>query len=281
VRASFADLLAEATGRGGAVGAFTCYNLETAVGVLRAAESARLGVVLLLSPGSFRGPGGRVLAAALVAAADEAEVPACVQLDHVADPALVGQALEAGAGAVMADGSALPDEENVALVCRAVELAGRFGAHVEAELGRIEGDEDVAAAAEAGALTDPDGAASFVRRTGAACLAVSIGNVHGRYARPPNLDWDRLRAIRERVDVPLSLHGTSGLSDDDVRHTVGLGVAKFNVNTELREAYFEATASALDRVSVGADVLGLNGAQAEGVARAVAAKLALCTPPAS
>ena len=281
MRASFADLLAGASSRGGAVGAFTCYNLETAVGVLAAAESARLGVVLLLSPGSFRGPGGRLLAAALVAATDQADIPACVQLDHVADLALVEQALEAGVGAVMADGSALPDEENVALVCRAVELAGRFGAHVEAELGRVEGEEDVAAAAEAGNLTDPEEAASFVRRTGAACLAVSIGNVHGRYARSPSLDWDRLRAIRERVDVPLSLHGTSGLRDDDVRRAVGLGVAKFNVNTELREAYLETTAGAPDRLSAGADVLGLNGAQAEAVARAVTAKLALCAPPAS
>jgi ketose-bisphosphate aldolase len=280
VRASFADLLAGASGRGGAVGAFTCYNLETAVGVLAAAEGARLGVVLLVSPGSLRGPGGPLLAAALVAAAERAEVPACVQLDHVADLALVEQALEAGVGAVMADGSALPDEENVALVCRAVELVGRFGAHVEAELGRVEGEEDIAAAAEAGALTDPLEAASFVRRTGAACLAVSIGNVHGRYARPPSLDWGRLRAICERVDVPLSLHGTSGLPDDDVRHAVELGVAKFNVNTELREAYLEATEGGLERLSAGADVLGLNAAQAEAVARAVAAKLALCAPSA-
>lgn len=148
-------------------------------------------------------------------------------------------------------------------------------------LGRVEGEEDVAAAAEAGVLTDPEEAASFVRRTGAACLAVSIGNVHGRYARPPRLDWDRLRAIRESVDVPLSLHGTSGLADGDVRRAVGLGVAKFNVNTELREAYLETTAGALEPVSAGADVLGLNGAQTEAVARVVAGKLALCAPPVS
>jgi tagatose 1,6-diphosphate aldolase GatY/KbaY len=278
MRVSFADLLADASRRGGAVGSFTCYNLETASGVLRAAEAHGVGVVLLLSPGSFKGRGGPLLAAALVALADRAPVPACVQLDHVADLAASEAALELGAGAVMADGSALPDEENARLVRAAVELADRFGAHVEAELGRVEGSEDVATAAAAGALTDPDEAVSFVERTGAACLAVSIGNVHGRYARPPRLDWERLRAIRELVGIPLSLHGTSGLGDDDVRRAVELGVAKLNVNTELREAYLEATAAALHCVAPGADVLALNEAQEDAVAGAVASKLALFVP---
>jgi ketose-bisphosphate aldolase len=278
VRASFAELLAAAAVRGAALGSFTAYNLETAVGVLRAAEERGTAVVLLLSPGSFRGRDGRLLASALVALADRAAVPACVQLDHVADLAAVEEALALGVGAVMADGSALPDEDNAAFVREAAALARGAGGHVEAELGRVEGSEDVAAAAAAGALTDPERAAAFVARTGAACLAVSVGNVHGRYARPPRLDWERLAAIRERVNVPLSLHGTSGLPDVDVRRAVELGVAKLNVNTELREAYLAATGRTLDGVRRGADVLALNAAQADAVAAAVAAKLALCDP---
>jgi tagatose 1,6-diphosphate aldolase GatY/KbaY len=274
--ASFAELLADAAARRGAVGSFTAYNLETAVGVLRAAEERGKGVVLLLSPGSFRARGGRFLAAALVTLAERSSVPACVQLDHVAELAAIEEAFELGVGAVMADGSALPDEENGALVRAAVAHARRAGGHVEAELGRVEGGEDVAAAAAAGALTDPGAAAGFVARTGAACLAVSIGNVHGRYAQPPRLDWERLAAIRERVDVPLSLHGTSGLPDADVRRAVELGAAKLNVNTELREAYLAATARQLGRVREGADVLALHEAQADAVAAAAAAKLALC-----
>lgn len=278
MRASLADLLADASARGAAVGSFTAYNLETAAGVLRAAEERGRGVVLLLSPGSFRTRDGRLLAAALVALADRAAVSACVQLDHVADLAAMEDALALGVGALMADGSALSDEENAELVQAAVRLARRAGAHVEAELGRVEGDEDVAAAAAAGVLTDPEGAAEFVARTGSACLAVSIGNVHGHYAQPLRLDWERLAAIRGRVDVPLSLHGTSGLPDADVRRAIGLGVAKLNVNTELRDAYLAATERELGRVADGADVLALNEAQADAVAATVAAKLALCEP---
>jgi ketose-bisphosphate aldolase len=271
--APFAQLVEEAAARGGAVGAFTCYNVETAVGVLRAAEGARRGVILLVGEKSFRAPGGDLLLAALVAAAGRSPVPACVQLDHVDDGELIARAFALGAGAVMADGSRLPYEENVAFV-----RAAARGGSVEAELGGIEGDEDVAAAVAAGALTDPDEAADFVSATGAACLAVSIGNVHGTYREPPRLDWPRLAAIRERVPVPLSLHGASGLSDDDLRRAIERGVAKVNVNTELRERYLDATAERLEAVRAGARVLELNAAQADAVAGAAAAKLAAFEP---
>src|SRR5207244_4853159 len=117
----------------------------------------------------------------------------------------IRSAFELGAGAAMADGSHLELDANVELV-RAAASAGE----VEAELGGIAGDEDVARAVAAGALTDPDQAAAFAERSGAACLAVSIGNVHGTYSEPPALDWERLAAIRPRVELPLSLHGASG-----------------------------------------------------------------------
>src|SRR5207249_12055319 len=104
------------------------------------------------------------------------------------------------------------------------------------------------AAVAAGALTDPGDAARFVERSNAACLAVSIGNVHGVYRGPPALDWARLEEIRRRVNVPLSLHGASGLSDDDLRHAIRLGISKVNLNTELRQRYLEVTAERLDAV---------------------------------
>lgn len=197
-----------------------------------------------------------------------------MQLDHVRDLGLIEAALELGAGAVMADGSRLELEDNVAFVRAAADLAAARGAAVEAELGGIEGDEDVAGGAAAGRLTDPDEAATVVRRTGAACLAVSIGNVHGHYQRPPRLDWPRLAAIRDRVGVPLSLHGASGLPDQDVRRAVAMGVAKVNVNTQLREAYLRATAQAVDAVADGLRLLELHEAQASAVAPVVAGKLA-------
>jgi len=178
----------------------------------------------------------------------------------------------------MADGSKLPLDENAAFVRAAAAAAAPHGGEVEAELGGIAGDEDAAAAPAAGALTDPEEAADFARRSGAACLAVSIGNVHGAYREPPALDWARLERIRRCVATPLSLHGASGLPDGDLARAIRLGICKVNVNTELRERYLQATAARLERARAGARVLELNLAQAEAVAEAVAAKLAALEP---
>jgi tagatose 1,6-diphosphate aldolase GatY/KbaY len=268
VHARFSELLTEARARGSAVGAFTCYNLETAVGVLRAAEARRRAVILLVSERSFAAPGGSLLLSALVAVADRTAVPTCVQLDHVRELEPIEAAFALGAGAVMADGSKLDLEKNVDFV-----LAAACRGEVEAELDGIEGEEDVAEAVAAGALTDPDEAAWFAERSGAVCLAVSIGNVHGAYREPPVLDWPRLEEIRHRVEVPLSLHGASGLSDDDLRRAIDLGVSKVNVNTELRERYVEVTGERIEAVRDGARVLELNRVQANSIAELAAAKL--------
>jgi tagatose 1,6-diphosphate aldolase GatY/KbaY len=263
----FRELLAECRSRGAAAGAFTCYNLETATGVVAAASARASGVVLLITEQSFRAQGGDLLLAALRAVAERSPVPACVQLDHVGDLELIEAAFELGAGAVMADGSRLPLEENVELVRRAVETGRRLGGQVEAELGHVSGDEDVAGTVEVGALTDPDEAAAFVERTGTACLAVSIGNVHGRYRTPPALDWARLEAIRGRgVSAALSLHGASGLPQADLRRAVSLGIAKVNVNTALRDRYLSALAEHLPSAREGARVLQLGLAVADDLA---------------
>jgi tagatose 1,6-diphosphate aldolase GatY/KbaY len=271
--ARFTDLLAEARAQRRATGAFTAYNLETATAVLRAAEARGTGVILLVSEAAFRAPGGVSLVAGLCSAADTAAVPCCVQLDHVADLELMRAALAAGCAAVMADGSRLGDEDNVALVAGAVALARPHGAEVEAELGRIEGDEEIAAATRAGALTDPDQAAAFMAATGAGCLAVSIGNVHGTYAAPPRLDWQRLAAIGAAVDKPLSLHGASGLGAGDLERCVTAGICKVNVNTELRERYFAVLAERVSELSGGARMLALAEALVDGVAGVVGEKL--------
>jgi tagatose 1,6-diphosphate aldolase GatY/KbaY len=274
----FSELLAERRSRAAAAGAFTCYNLETATGVLAAASARGVGVMVLISEQSFRAQGGDLLLTALRAVAERSPVPVCVQLDHVTDLELMEAAFELGAGAVMADGSRLSLEENVELVRRAVETGRRLGGQVEAELGHVSGDEDVAGAAEIGALTDPDDAAGFVERTGAACLAVSIGNVHGVYRRPPALDWTRLEAIRGRVSASLSLHGASGLSQADLRRAVSLGIAKVNVNTELRDRYLEAVAEQLESARDGARVLQLGLAVADALAVVAGEKLDALKP---
>lgn len=261
-----------------AAGAFTCYNLETAAGIVRAATAQGVGVILLVSERSFRAEGGDLLLTALRAVAERAPVPACVQVDHVADLELIEAAFELGAGAVMADGSRLPIEENAELVRRAVAVGRRVGGEVEAELDHVSGDEDVALASEVGKLTDPDSAAAFLAATGASCLAVSIGNVHGIYRRPPALDWRRLAAIRQRVHVPLSLHGASGLPETDLRRAVSLGIAKVNFNTELRERYLATLAEQLRKVRDGADVLALGTAATGAIATLVSDKLELLNP---
>ena len=220
-------------------------------------------------------PGGEHLTRALVEIAAAAAVPACVQLDHITDRALIRRGLELGVDSVMADGSDTSYEENVALVAAAVEIAHEYGATVEAELGVIAGDDDVLAASELGALTDPGEAAAFVAATGADCLAVSIGNVHGEYREPPKLDWERLERLHVEVAVPLTLHGASGLTDADIRRVVELGIRKLNVNTELRGAYFAATAAVLDEAAPALDLLRLHASQRQAVKDAAAGKLAL------
>jgi ketose-bisphosphate aldolase len=269
----FAELLAERRAKGAAAGAFTCYDVTTALGVVRAAEARGDPAILLIAEASFRAPAGRLLAPALLAVADEAAVPMCLQLDHVSEDSVIDAALAVGIDAIMADGSSLPLAENTAF---AAAVRGRAGATgIEVELGHVEGGEDVAAATEAGALTDPDQAAEFVSETGCDCLAVSIGNVHGRYASPPVLDWARLERIGSLVDVPLSLHGASGLPDEDVRRAVSLGVTKVNVNAELRERYLRRLSERLPAAVEGLRLLELEEAVIEAVAAVVDEKLRL------
>ncbi len=271
----FPEILAERRRAAAAAGAFTCYDVTTSFAVVRAAEARGVPVILLLSEASFRADTGPSLVAGLLAVADAAHVPVAVQLDHVDDLALIAAAAAAGIGAVMADGSRLPYEDNVAFVRAARDAVGA-AAGVEVELGHIEGGEDVAAAVSAGALTDPDEAAELIAATAPDCLAVSIGNVHGTYAQPPDLDWELLSRIRDRIgNLALSLHGASGLPDADVRRAVAMGVSKVNVNTELRARYLAELEQRLPAVRRGSDVLSLQSALVAALADTVAGKLDL------
>ncbi len=269
--APLAEVLGE-PGAGRAIGAFTAYDLETACGVLGAAERRHTPVILLLSRAAFEAPRGQVLFEAIDAAARNTSVPVCIQLDHVSDLALIERAAQIGCGAVMADGSKLEFDSNIQLVAEARQRVGGDVA-IEGELGHLAGGEDVARAVLAGGLTDPAVVNDFVVRSGLSCLAVSIGNVHGTYAEPPKLDWDRLARIREATSVHLSLHGASGLPDADISRAVSLGISKVNVNLELRQAYMQATADALEGGSEGYDMLKLHDRQAEAIEAVAGAKI--------
>ncbi len=234
----FGEVLARARRAGRAVGAFTCYDLLGFEAVVRAAESFRAPVIVLVSPASFSAEGGERLVRAFRAAAEGSSVEVLVQIDHARDERLIERAADCGVEAAMADGSKLPFEENLAFTRAVVDSMRPRGVGVEAELGRIEGNEDEAGEFSGGGVTDAGEAQAFFEQSGVECLAVAVGNVHGHYSGTPKLDWQRLEEIRDRIPVPLSLHGASGLPEGDLRRAVSLGVAKFNVNTELRAAYF-------------------------------------------
>jgi ketose-bisphosphate aldolase len=231
------ETIVRAHSEGWAVPAFSIYNLEQALAVCAAVEATGAPAILQAGSSAFAYAGRAALAALAVAAARSAGGPVGVHLDHAADPEEIGACLEANYTSVMFDGSALALEDNIAATRAIVGRAAGYGAWVEGELAGFSGDEDSSTDAVAGSLTDPGEAERFVEETGVAALAVAVGNVHGIPKEPVRLDLDRLAAIRDRVDVPLVLHGASGLPAADLAAAVGLGVAKVNINSELRRAF--------------------------------------------
>jgi tagatose 1,6-diphosphate aldolase GatY/KbaY len=238
MRTRLDHLVTTALQQGSAVPAFTCYDFTTALAVVGAAEDAGHGVILLVAPKTAATSNGLRLIAALRGLADAASVPVAVQLDHASDHAVMADAVAAGADSVLADGSSLPYEDNVALVLAARGLLGADVA-LEAELGGLAGDEDRAFGAdEAGVavagLTDSAQVEDFVSRTGAQLLAVAVGNVHGKYKGEPQLRWDVLQDIAVRTHIPLVLHGASGIPAGELVKAAAMNVGKVNFNTELR-----------------------------------------------
>lgn len=268
------ELLDTALSSDYAIGAFNVYNLEGARAVVAAAEAERSPAMLQIHPGALRHGGAPLISLCLTAARDT-PAPISVHLDHSTSEREIRAALDAGLLSIMADGSHLPYDENVAFTRAMADLVHAYGGAVEAELGRLSGTEDSLTVPEHEArLTGRAQAAEFAARTGVDALAVCVGNIHGRYRTEPRLDFDRLAAIREALSVPLVLHGASGLCEAAVRLAIGLGVAKFNVNTEVREAYVEALKTCLDG-SRPADLADLMEAAIRAMRAIVAAKLRL------
>ena len=207
------------------------------------------------------------------AAARSSSAEVLLQLDHARDDRLIGRAADCGVDAVMADGSKLPFGENLAFTLTVAGSMRPRGVAVEAELGRVEGHEDEAGETLSGEATAAGEAERFARESGVDCLAVAVGNVHGHYSGTPKLDWARLEEIGERLSTPLSLHGASGLPEEDLRRAVSLGVAKFNVNTELRAAYFRRMGQDLGARAAKLNLKGLGDGVVEAVQEVVEAKL--------
>ncbi|HBT46917.1 MAG TPA: fructose-1,6-bisphosphate aldolase, class II [Peptococcaceae bacterium] len=232
------EVLKRAEAESFAVGAFNCNNMEIVQAIVEAAEAEASPVVIQASQGALKYAGLEYIVALVRTAASSTRVPVVLHLDHGTDRNQVWQALRAGFTSVMVDGSPLPLEENISLTRQVVEVARAMGVSVEGELGRIGGTEDhVRVAGREATLTDPEEARRFVAETGVDALAVAIGTAHGPYRGVPRLDFERLKTIRELTGIPLVLHGSSGVPDEDIRRAVALGVRKVNIDTDIRTAF--------------------------------------------
>ncbi len=231
------QLLADAQKNGYAVGAFNVENMEMVQAVIAAAEEMRSPVIMQTTPSTVKYASTDYFYANVKAAADEASVPVVMHLDHGSSFELAMKAYRSGYTSIMIDGSHGTFEENVEVSKKTAEACHPGGVPVEAELGKVGGKEDDLDGGEDNPYTDPQQAVEFVEKTGVDFLAVAIGTAHGVYKGEPKLDLERLSQIREVVDIPLVLHGTSGVPDETVTECVKRGICKVNYATDLRIAF--------------------------------------------
>jgi len=243
------DLVRTAAERGTAVGAFNVVTLEHAEAIVQAAEDAGAALIVQLSENAVRFHGGAAgpIAAACTVLARDSSAPIALHLDHVTDDALAAQAAPCGFSSLMLDAGALAYGENVRRTRAAVERAHAAGLWLEAELGYVGGKPDAPRSAHSpGVRTDPDEAVAYVRDTAADALAVAVGSSHAMTTQSATLDVELIARLRERLDVPLVLHGSSGVPDDALRAAVRAGVAKVNVGTALGQAMTASIRRSLD-----------------------------------
>ncbi len=231
------EILAMAEEKKCAVGAFNTPNLECVTAVISAAEKLNVPVILShaelhesVAPLAVIGP-------VMVLAAKAAKVPVCVHLDHCETLDYMARALDIGFTGVMYDGSLLPYEENVANTVKAVAMAKRFGAGVEAEIGKLSSREGGTGESAGGPVyTDPELAVRFCKETGIDALAPSFGTAHGIYKSKPVLDLDRVKVIAQKTGLPLVMHGGSGVSPEDYRTGIQNGLRKINYYSYMSKA---------------------------------------------
>jgi fructose-bisphosphate aldolase class II len=224
------DILAKAEQESYGVGAFSIANMEMVMGAIKAAEELRSTLILQIAEVRLNHSPIHMIGPLMVAAAKEADVPVAVHFDHGMTMEKIKQTLEIGFSSVMFDGSHYPLEENIQKTKEVVELAKQYGATVEAEIGRVGGSEDGSEDIDI-LLTSTEEAKRFAEETSVDALAIAIGNAHGMYKGDPNLRLDRLQEIDQQVDIPLVLHGGSGISTDDFKKCIQHGIRKINVAT--------------------------------------------------
>lgn len=229
-------ILEDARQGGYAIGAFNVENMEMVMAVMEAANELRAPVILQTTPSTVRFGGLDNYYALVSAAAKLTDVPVAIHLDHGDSFELAMKALRSGYTSIMIDGSHHVFEENIEITKKVADVCNAEDVSVEAELGKVGGKEDDLDVKDGG-YTDPEDAVEFVMRTGITSLAVAIGTAHGVYKGEPHLDLDRLEAIHQVVSIPLVLHGTSGVPDEQVKECIKRGICKVNYATDLRIAY--------------------------------------------
>jgi len=271
------NFIKDAEAKGHAIAAFNIHNLETIQAVAEAAAEESCPVIFQTTPGTLKHAGIPYVAAIAKAAAKLYDIPMALHVDHCSCYDTIMECIRHGYTSVMIDTAHLAYDENVEMVKKVVEVAHKYGVAVEGELGKIGGVEDDLIVDERDAsFTVPAQAADFVQKTGIDMLAIAIGTAHGEYKGEPNLDFPRLSEIRKLVDIPLVLHGASGVPDYQIKEALSRGISKINIATELKIPMANAIKEIFARSPHENDPRKYMGAAKEAVETVVREKIRLC-----
>ncbi|GKX27898.1 fructose-bisphosphate aldolase [Vallitalea longa] len=271
------ELIKKAKEKKAAIAAFNIHNLETIQAVIEGASEERAPVIIQTTPGTLKHAGIEYIGVIVKKAAEMYDIPVALHVDHCPSFNTIVECIRNNYTSVMIDGANLEYDENVKLVKRVTEMTHAVGMQVEGEIGRIGGvEDDMFVNSDEAALTIPSEAKKFVEDTGIDTLAIAIGTAHGMYKGEPKLDFERLSAIEAIVDVPLVLHGASGVPDESIREAIRRGIAKINIATELKNPMAKAIVDTFDKNKDENDPRNYMGAAREAVKEVVKAKIRLC-----
>ena len=268
--------LPQAKKEGFAVGQFNVNNLEFVQAIIEAGKEERSPLIFGASEGAIRYMGLNNVVALAKAAAEEADVPVALHLDHGSSFEVVMKCIRAGFSSVMFDGSHYPFEENIRLTKKVVEAAHAVGVSVEGELGTIGGvEDDLNVSEEDAALADPEQAIRFWEETKVDAMAIAVGTAHGMYKGEPKIRYDIIEKVASQIEAPIVLHGGSGVPDESIQKAVSLGVGKINVNTENQVAMVKVVRELLDKNPDMIDPRKYLGLAREAIKETVKAKMRL------
>lgn len=252
------SLLTKAKKGGYGIGAFNTSNLEVTLGIVRGAVALKSPVIIQVSESTIKYAGLKTIAGLiqLIANTEGKEIPIALHLDHGKSFRSVAECIKAGFSSVHIDASELPFDDNVSLTKQAVDYAHRFGVFAQAELGAMLGKEGMTSAEIPDDpneyMTDPSRVKEFLRKTGVDTLAVSVGTLHGYFKGKEKIDFPRLQKINKEVpNLPLVLHGASGLINNDVAKAIKCGVRIINIDTDLRIAFTETLRKTIKNTPAG------------------------------